>query len=1272
MAEPPRLSRQVSDLRLETEFLQSSTEHLIQGAGRGSIIQRWRSQDQTPILGQGSYGVVRLERSESDPVTLRAVKQIKKSDPNGNAIEYARELEAIVRFSHSELKHRFVCSSGWFEDEASIFIVMEYLMNGDLSHHINNPLPESEVTEIIGQILEGLGHMHDHGFIHRDLKPGNIMVAAKHPSWEVKIADFGVSKERHLASISPNTFYVGTLGYAAPEQLAVGKLPDSSVHGNEADLWSVGIITFRILTGKLPFLDTQALSRYTFGKIQFPVDQLDSVNASRNAERFIRGLLVSQPHERMSARASLAHPWMGSRVASEGTQLSLRSTESVHSHSSNTISQVSEMPSARWSNVWDSTPIPPDTIQPEKQREQPRKPGGPPPQSPSITELSQSSQLPSSLSSNTNKTTEASQTSEKSSEDSLPSPQFSSTDLLPERTEMGGALKRYLRAAQIGVAKKLVDSQKYQEAVPSLKQLLSISSELDETQKASVAGLGALAFIETLVPIEEIEKYFNQNESFKSAYLELSIQKSKERCAAETYQEASPWLKQLLESYDHLTSNQKDIVLNLAAMAFIESGVRAESTLKQNEDFRVVYDRMRVQKVEEWFTQNRHHDIINLLKEYQALKLPPWSRDQSFAYLNIDEEIRLRMRLAACLDLTGDAQQARSILENLLVFMANSHDQRAPVHIMVSETLISSACQSEDPKWKVFAKNHAEEAANLYMDSVGLASPGTLKAATLVAGLSEELGDEDQDAWEQILADVKHHNRLAEIKKFTSEASKFKRKKHAQALVLCQTRMIEASHTNPDRAVEIALNYLKSNFFMGNAQNFCEKCAEEYFRRSDFSWTAATPPEWTACQHDPKIKMVFSPLHFFACAFRKESSGSPPHCTQEVACILDMAGTEPISNNAISYGGQGSDEITPITPLWVAAFWGEMEVVNFFLSRKDIDINVGSQSIKRLGFYRSAGGEKAIIAVLRRMSRAQLDICLRESAGEMARYPYWPWCFATKEILHATLEKLGPSSGGIRVPWRFQSEWEDLAEEVDCSLLIILLAFPVAITKFPMPRQEALEVLLRYGADIQSTGPKLKLERQPATLNAVNALGLGLNDAIRKLEVCSTTSGEQTHPGSKQGIERNRLYNEIKTSVAMTHHVIKTLPSFTPDGIGGDKYVLPDPHWNNYWSDVTKQFFHLESQTRLVRQRDRLLHLMARPKRLRLDIARFPISLPERVPPYKRLGLPPNPSVPQNLNEDWVDIAYLRNLLENDIAEVLRKIGWIDQTVLFDRAGPFS
>ncbi|CAH0036428.1 unnamed protein product [Clonostachys rhizophaga] len=1270
MAEPLRLSRQVSDLRLETEFLQSSTEHLIQGAGRGSVRQRWRSHDQKPILGQGSYGVVRLERSESDPVALRAVKQIKKSDPNGNIIEYARELEAIVRFSHSELKHRFVCSSGWFEDEASIFIVMEYLMDGDLSHHINNPLPESDVTEIIGQILEGLGHMHDHGFIHRDLKPGNIMVAAKHPSWRVKIADFGVSKERHLASISPNTFYVGTLGYAAPEQLAVGKLPDSSVHGNEADLWSVGIITFRILTGKLPFLDTQALSRYTFGKIQFPVDQLDSVNASRNAERFIRGLLVFQPHERMSARASLAHPWMGSRNASEESQLSLRSIESMHSHSSYPVSQVSEMPSARWSDVWDSTPVAPDTIQPEKQQEQPRKPLGPHPQLPSVTELSQSSQPPSSLSSNTKKTAEAYQTSEQSSEPSLPSAQNASTGLMPERTEKGGALKKYLRAAQIEVAKRLVDSQKYQEAIPSLKQLLGISSELDETQQASVADLGILAFIETPVPIREIETYFKQNKSFKSAYLKSLIQRSKERCDAESYHEATPGLKQLLENYDHLTANQQEIVVSLAALAFIETGVRVEGTIGQNEGFKVMYNQMRGLKVEEWFVQNRHHDIINLLEEYRSLELPPWSQDQLSAYPNVNEEIRLRMHLAACLNFTGDAQQARSILENLLLFMADSHDQRAPVHIMVSETLISLAYQSEDPKWKILAKNHAEEAANLYMDSAGLASPGTLKAATLVAGLSEELGDEDQDAWKQILADVKHNNRLAEINKFTAEASKFKRKKHAQALVLCQTRMIEASHTNPDRAVEIALDYLKSNFFMGNAQNFCEKCAEEYFRRSDFSWTAATPPEWTACQHDPKIKMVFSPLHFFACAFRKQSSGSPPHCTQEVACILDMAGTKPISNNAISYGG-GTDENTPITPLWVAAFWGEMEVVNLFLSRNDIDINVGSQSIKRLGFYKSAGGEKTILAVLRRMSRVQLDICLCESAGERARYPYWPWCFATKDILHATLEKLGPNSSSVLygVPWRFQSQWEDLEEEVRCSLLIILLAFPITIASFPMSRLEALEILLKYGADITSIGPKLKLEKQPAILNVVNALGLGLNNAIGKLEALSTTKPEdQIHPGSKQGIERNRLYDEIKTSIAMTHHVIKTTPSFSPDGLG-DKYE--NIKWNNYWSDVTKQFFHLESQTRLVRQRDKMMHWLERPKRLRLDIAHFMISIAERAPPYKDLGLPPTHKVSQDPNGDWIDIPKLRHLLENDIAEVLRKIGWIDQTVLFDRAGPF-
>ncbi|VUC27341.1 unnamed protein product [Clonostachys rosea] len=843
MVEPPRLSRQVSDLRLETEFLQSSTEHLIQGAGRNSVRQRWRSHDHKPILGQGSYGVVRLERSENDPVALRAVKQIKKSDPNGNTIDYARELEAIVRFSYSELRHRFVCSSGWFEDEASIFIVMEYLMDGDLNHHIKTPLPESDVMEIIGQILEGLGHMHDHGFIHRDLKPGNIMVAAKHPSWKVKIADFGVSNERHFTSISPNTFYVGTLGYAAPEQLAVGKLPDSPVHGNEADLWSIGIITFRILTGKLPFLDTQALSRYTFGKIQFPVDPLDSVNASRNAERFIRGLLVFQPHERMSARASLAHPWMSSRAASEESQLSLRSIGSIHSHSSYPMSQVSEMPSARWSDVWDSTPFLPDTVQPERQREQLKKLQEPPLRLPPIPLLPESPLPASSPSPAPNETAQASHPPPQSPEPSLPSPQDSSSDAVPERTEKGGALKKHLRTAQIGVANRLIKAQNYQEAIPSLKQLLSNSSELDETQQTTVANLGALTFTETLTPMEEIKIYFDRNDSFRAAYLESLIRKMKERCAAKAYQEASPWLNQLLHNYDQLTSGQQEIVVSLAALAFIESSMPIEGTLEHNKEFRVVYDQMRVSKVEEWFQQNRHHDIITLLKEYESLELPPWSLDQSSAYPNINEEIQLRRRLATSLNMTGNAQRGRSILENLLVFMADSHGQRAPVHIMISEILISLANESDDLKYKILAKNHAEEAANLYMDSAGLANPGTLKAATIVSDLSEELGDENQEAWKQILADVKHMNRLAELKKFRSEGKKFKRKKHAQAFVLCQTRMLEASHTNPDRAVEIALDYLESNFYMRDGQNFCEKCAEEYFRRSEFSWTAAIPLE---------------------------------------------------------------------------------------------------------------------------------------------------------------------------------------------------------------------------------------------------------------------------------------------------------------------------------------------------------------------------------------------------------------------------------------------
>lgn len=66
----------------------------------------------------------------------------------------------------------FVHSDGWFENDGSIFIAMEYIEYGDLQRHMKKQFPDGEAREIASQLVEGLVYMHDNGFAHRDLKPG--------------------------------------------------------------------------------------------------------------------------------------------------------------------------------------------------------------------------------------------------------------------------------------------------------------------------------------------------------------------------------------------------------------------------------------------------------------------------------------------------------------------------------------------------------------------------------------------------------------------------------------------------------------------------------------------------------------------------------------------------------------------------------------------------------------------------------------------------------------------------------------------------------------------------------------------------------------------------------------------------------------------------------------------------------------------------------------------------------------------------------------------
>ncbi|MCJ1269155.1 hypothetical protein MMC22_009044 [Lobaria immixta] len=264
--------------KLETQFYSDPeyTQHVQYVSGSTPRERKVRKEEKWMRergLGRGSFGVVWLERcSQGDSKgKVRAVKKVEKLKSS----DYYRELEAIALFSHSKYERCFVKSFGWYDNSDSIFITMEYLPDGDLQKYLDSPLPEMEGQQIVSQIVEGLHFMHDKEFAHRDLKPANILVKHKGPDWWVKIADFGISK-RATEGLTALRTRGGTPAFTAPEAHDFFQSDDrlNDPYTNAVDIWSLGVITFLILTGVTLFKEVRSLRLYAAGRDKFPLDAL--------------------------------------------------------------------------------------------------------------------------------------------------------------------------------------------------------------------------------------------------------------------------------------------------------------------------------------------------------------------------------------------------------------------------------------------------------------------------------------------------------------------------------------------------------------------------------------------------------------------------------------------------------------------------------------------------------------------------------------------------------------------------------------------------------------------------------------------------------------------------------------------------------------------------------------------------------------------------------------------------------------------------------------
>ncbi len=155
---------------------------------------------------------------------------------------FRREAQAVASLSHPNIVNVYDVG----QEDNIHYIVMEYVEGKNLKEVIRErgPLPIEEAVDIAHQICEGLDHAHEHNIIHRDIKPHNILITK---TGRVKVTDFGIARAATAATVTQTGTIVGSVHYFSPEQ-AKGEGT-----GHRSDIYSVGVVLYEMLTGKLAF-----------------------------------------------------------------------------------------------------------------------------------------------------------------------------------------------------------------------------------------------------------------------------------------------------------------------------------------------------------------------------------------------------------------------------------------------------------------------------------------------------------------------------------------------------------------------------------------------------------------------------------------------------------------------------------------------------------------------------------------------------------------------------------------------------------------------------------------------------------------------------------------------------------------------------------------------------------------------------------------------------------------------------------------------------------
>src|SRR4051812_46367990 len=268
-------------------------------------------------LGRGGMGVV-YKAHESSLNRYVAIKVLADSLAHDEAVKerFLREARSMAALNDPHIIQIYFIG----DDEGQTYFVMEFVEGESLGSMLKREgkLSVEQSAKVIQQTAMGLATAHDRGVVHRDIKPGNLMINSR---GAVKIADFGIALSNHDLSKKLTTTgeFVGTPGYLSPE-VCLGKPVDQ-----RSDIFSLGIVMFEMLTGRMPFTDESPLG-LMLEVVKAEIPDVREINADVDPEiaRILDRMIAKDPAERYQNCHDLVAELSAHPLVARGGPISLK------------------------------------------------------------------------------------------------------------------------------------------------------------------------------------------------------------------------------------------------------------------------------------------------------------------------------------------------------------------------------------------------------------------------------------------------------------------------------------------------------------------------------------------------------------------------------------------------------------------------------------------------------------------------------------------------------------------------------------------------------------------------------------------------------------------------------------------------------------------------------------------------------------------------------------------------------------------------------------